>query len=96
MEIHETGSALLFRAKIVPGSSKTAIAGEFDGMLKVKVSAPPEKGKANAALLDCLGKILGVKRNNITITSGQTNPVKTISVEGINKHELLEKLNTKG
>ncbi len=92
MEIQETNSALLFTAKIVPGSSKTAITGQLNGMLKVKVAATPEKGKANTALLDFLAKKLGVKRNDITITSGQTNPVKMICIEGMDKQKLTDKL----
>ncbi|MBC8378073.1 MAG: DUF167 domain-containing protein, partial [Planctomycetes bacterium] len=42
--------------KVVPGSSRTEIAGTLDGMLKIRVAAPPEKGKANKALLAFIAK----------------------------------------
>lgn len=69
--------------KVVPGSSKTAIAGELAGMLKVKVSPAPEKGKANDCLVRFLAKLLGVKRNDITIISGRSSPVKQIQIAGV-------------
>ena len=65
----------------------------IDGMLKIKIAAPPEKGKANQSLIEFLAKQLGVKKNAVTITSGQTNPVKTIQVMGISDDTLLKKLN---
>jgi len=51
---------VLITVKVVPGSSRTAIAGVLGGMLKVKVAAPPEKGKANRMLASLLAQRLGV------------------------------------
>jgi uncharacterized protein (TIGR00251 family) len=62
-------------------------------MLKVKVAAAPEKGKANISLLKFLAKLLGVKKNSISIISGQTGPVKQLQVSGISSDILLRKLN---
>lgn len=83
IDINETKGGVVFTVKVVPGSSRTAIAGELDGMLKVKVSAPPEKGKANKSVIDFLAKKLGVRKNAVAIVRGQTNPVKTVQVDGI-------------
>ena len=63
------------------------------GMLKIKLAAAPEKGKANESLVEFLAETLGVKRNTITITSGLTSPVKTIQTTGISTEYLLDKLN---
>ncbi len=50
--IQEVDGGVVFAAKIVPGSSgQTRICGLLDGMLKVKVSTAPERGKANQCLL---------------------------------------------
>ncbi|MCK4753155.1 MAG: YggU family protein [Planctomycetes bacterium] len=92
LKIDNIDNGVIFTAKIVPASSKTVIAGLLDGMLKVKISAPPEKGKANKNLVDFLAKKLGVKKNTVTIISGQTNPVKSIQVLGISDETLLKKL----
>ena len=45
--IQEVDGGVVFAAKIVPASSKTAVCGLLDGMVKFKVSAPPQKGEAN-------------------------------------------------
>jgi uncharacterized protein len=90
--IQTVDGGVVFKAKIVPGSSKTAICGLLDDMLKVKIAAPPEKGKANVELVGFLAKQLGVKKNAISVISGKTNPVKEIEVLGINGETLVEKL----
>ena len=94
LKIEEKNGCVVFGVKVVPGSSRTAIAGLLGAMLKVKIAAAPEKGKANKCLIEFLAKQLGVKKNQISIISGQTNPVKTISVAGISVETLFEKLNT--
>lgn len=63
------------------------------GMLKVKLAAAPEKGKANESLVEFLADTLGVKKNTVTITSGLTSPVKTIQITGTSTESLLDKLN---
>ena len=83
---------MVFPVKVVPGSSRTTIAGVLDGMLKIKVAAPPEKGKANKVLCSFLAAKLGVKKNAVTITSGRTGPVKTVQITGITPQSLQEKL----
>jgi uncharacterized protein (TIGR00251 family) len=93
LKIQQAGNAVIFSVKVVPRSSKTAIAGLLGGMLKVKLAAAPEKGKANESLVEFLADILGVKRNTVSITSGLTSPVKTIQITGITTEYLLDKLN---
>jgi len=93
LAIRQIDGGVVFTAKIVPGSSRTAISGTLDGMLKVKVAAVAEKAKANQCLLDLLTKKLGVKKNAISIIRGRTNPVKQIQISGITAERLLEELN---
>ena len=93
LRIQELDGGTVFMAKIVPGSSgPTRTCGLLDGMLKVKVSAAPEKGKANQCLLKFLAKELGVRKNAVAIISGQTSPVKQVKVSGISADTLLKKL----
>ena len=92
--IQETDGDVVFVAKVVPGSSgPTRICGLLDGMLKVKVSVAPQKGKANQCLLKFLAKELDVKKNVVSIISGKTSPVKHVQVLGISADTLLKKLN---
>jgi len=92
LKIEQTDSGVIFHVKVVPGSSITKIAGILDGMLKVKIAAAPEKGKANQALIEFLSKKLGVKKNNIAIVSGQISPVKTVSIGSISIENILSAL----
>ena len=94
LSIQQVPGAILFTVKVVPGSSRTAIAGLLGSMLKVKVSTPPEKGKANESLINFLAKRLGVKTRNIEIIAGTSNPVKQIRVEGITPDRLTQILKT--
>jgi len=94
LKIDEHKDSVVFIAKIVPGSSgQTRICGLLDNMLKVKISAAPEKGKANQCLIKFLAKHLGVKKNAISIISGTTSPVKHVMVSGMSADTFLKKLN---
>ena len=65
--------------KVVPKASRNAVK-EESGRLKVYVTAAPEKGKANAAVVDVLAKHFGVKRQNIRLVKGETSPRKSFEI----------------
>lgn len=94
--ILEDADGVVFTAKIVPGSSRTVVAGFLEDMIKIRVAAAPEKGKANQCLIAYLAQELGVKKNTIEILSGHTNPVKQVRVAGISAAELLDGLGLGG
>ena len=81
-------SGVCLTVKVVPGSSRTEIAGAYGEMLKIKVAAPPEKGKANKAILEFLAKQLGIRKNALQITSGQTCCIKQIWIEGVTEKDV--------
>jgi uncharacterized protein (TIGR00251 family) len=91
--IQEIDRGVLMVVKVVPGSSRTDVCGPFGEMLKIKVSAAPERGKANQCLVRFLAQRLGLKKSAIRIIAGQTSTVKQILVSGISAEMLLEKLN---
>ena len=94
-DMQTISDGVVFTVKVVPGSSRTAIAGLLDRAVKVKVAAPAEKGKANEHLLDFLAKQLGVRRNTVTIVSGATSALKRVCVMGISAQELSGRLGLK-
>ena len=67
--------------KVIPSSSKDCIAGWLDDSLKIKVRAPPDKGKANKAVIKVLEKNLGLPRGSISISSGTTSSRKVIEID---------------
>jgi uncharacterized protein (TIGR00251 family) len=93
LSVKEADGGVVFTAKVVPGSSRTAICGLLDGMLKVKVSAAPEKGKANQCLASLLAGQFGVRKSAVSIVSGRSSAVKQVRVSGITSAMLLAKLN---
>lgn len=93
LQIQRTETDSRFRVKVVPASSRTVIVGVLDGMLKIRVTAAPEKGKANQSVIEFLAKKLGVNKQAVTITAGTSNPVKQIYVSGLAPDEILERLN---
>jgi uncharacterized protein len=71
------------RVKVIPKSSKTELVGVLpDGTWKVKVAAPPEKGKANRALCEFIAERLGVAKSKVRIMAGETSALKRIRVDG--------------
>lgn len=71
------------KLKVVPGSSRNQIVGWLGDALKIKVSAPPEKGKANEAVMDLIANELGINSDDIEIESGHSSPSKIIAIEGM-------------
>ena len=75
-----------------PGSKRDAILGVRDGALRVAVTAPPEKGKANAAIQTVLAEAIACNRSQITLLSGETARHKKFLIEGIPPDELNRRL----
>ena len=67
--------------KVQTKSSGNRIAGWVGDRLKVQVTAAPERGKANAAVIEVLAKALGVSKSAIRITAGETSPLKTVEID---------------
>lgn len=82
----------LLTVKVVPGSSRTQVAGTLDGMVKIKVAAPPEKGKANDCLIDYLADALGCRKKDIHLVRGQTQPVKQLEIAGLSIETIHQRL----
>jgi uncharacterized protein len=68
--------------KVVPKASRDRVVGWVGDRLKVQVTAAPERGKANDAVLDVLAAALGLPRSRVRIVAGETSPLKTVEVDG--------------
>jgi len=78
--------------KVVPGASRTELAGYTGGVLRVRVVAAPEKGKANRELTDFLAGALGVRKSAVTVVRGATARTKTVEIAGLTMGEVMAKL----
>ena len=89
---HDRGTVLPVRAQ--PGARKNAVLGERAGALRVSVSAAPEKGKANAAILGVLAEALGCKASQVALLSGETSREKRFIVSGVAPDELRRRVDS--
>ena len=69
--------------KVVSGRSRDEVVGWLGDSLKVKVKAPPEKGRANEAVVVLLAERLGIDPSSIAVVSGHGSPAKIVAVEGM-------------
>jgi len=87
---HADGLVLAVRAQ--PGARRAGVQGEQNGALKVAVTAPPEDGRANQALLEQLRRALGLKRSQLELIGGQTSRDKRFLIRGLSRTELETRL----
>lgn len=78
---HAEGCVLPVRAQ--PGARRQGVQGTIKGALKIAVQAPPEDGRANAALVEILREVFGVKRSQVELLSGATNRDKRFLIRGL-------------
>jgi uncharacterized protein (TIGR00251 family) len=78
--------------KVTPNAGRSEITGLKDGVLQVRVAAPPDKGKANKELINVLAERLGIRKSAVLIVKGQTSRHKTIIIEGMSGEELLKRI----
>jgi uncharacterized protein len=87
---HAEGVVLPVRAQ--PRARKPGVAGEQAGALKVGVSAPPEDGKANHALVEALAEALGIRRSQVELLAGTTSRDKKFLIRGLARTDLEQRL----
>ena len=88
----ESGGAVTFAVQVVPRASKNQIVGVVGEAIKIRLTAPPVEGKANAALIDFLAETLNVRRAQIEIVTGETSRHKRVRVRGVTAREIENKL----
>lgn len=73
--------SIAFTVRVHPGARRTQIKSVMeDGTIKIDIAAPPEDGKANAALVEFLAEEFGLAKSNIEIVSGETSRRKVVRV----------------
>ena len=92
LTIRESSRGLSFDIRVIPGASKNEVAGIQDGALKLRLTAPPVEDKANRACVKFLSGLLGLRRSALAITAGEKSRKKTVSVTGLARGELEERL----
>jgi len=80
------------RLRVSPGARRSHVAGRLGEAWKVRVTAPPERGKANEEVVALLADTLGVPRGEITIVAGRSGRDKLVEVAGVTLAEAERRL----
>jgi uncharacterized protein (TIGR00251 family) len=90
------GDAVLLPVRVTPRAGRNAIAGERDGRVLIRITAPPLDGRANDALCRLLAKTLGLGRGRVTVAGGAQSRDKLIRVDGITPADAAHRLGLTG
>tara|TARA_B100001167_G_C16752917_1_gene297187 strand:- start:87 stop:356 length:270 start_codon:yes stop_codon:yes gene_type:complete len=77
-----------FPVKVQPKASRDQVVGYRDGVLQLRVTAPPDKGRANAAVVALLADALGVAKSRVRIVRGQSSRDKVVTVESLTPEDV--------
>lgn len=77
---------------VSPGAARSELVGRHGDGWRARVGAPPERGRANRALVELLAEALGVPRDRVTVVAGQTGRRKVVEVAGLDAGEIDRRL----
>jgi uncharacterized protein len=82
----------VLRVRVVPNAKRSEIVGLHGEAIKIKIQAPAQEGKANAALLEFLAEKLSVPTRQVTLVAGEKSRDKTLAIEGIEEADARQRL----
>jgi uncharacterized protein (TIGR00251 family) len=82
--------------RVTPSASRNAVVGWQGDALRLRVTAPAQRGKANQAVLRLLAAALGIERRRLRIVRGETSRQKVVLVEGLDETEIRDRLGSRG
>jgi len=89
IEISERDGSFVFAVRVTPRASRDAIEGEYQGALKVRLTAPPVEDRANDSLRRLLAARLNVAVSAVRIVGGEKNRNKRVSVVGVTRAQVV-------
>ena len=82
------GRRTRLRLRVVPGAGSAGVVGRHGDGWKVRVTAPPERGRANAAVVELVAATLALPRASVSLVSGHGGRDKILALAGISETEL--------
>jgi len=92
LDLRETGEGCTLSLKVIPKSSRNKVVGLENGLLKMKVQAPPTDGEANEAVIRLLADVLDTPKNSLSILKGQRSRQKMVLVKGRSAAQVVKAL----
>ena len=84
----EPAATARLKVRVQPKASKNEVLGFQGDILRLRVTAAPEAGKANAAVVDLLAATLGIAKSRVRVERGQTSRNKLIGVTSLTDAEV--------
>ena len=75
--------------RVQPRASRNSVEIAEDGTIRVRVTVPPARGKANEAVVRLLSKNLGIPKSTVRITRGYTSRNKVVQFEGLGRDDII-------
>jgi uncharacterized protein (TIGR00251 family) len=88
IQVAEHGDGVTFAVRVQPRASRNAIEGEWQGALKVRLTAPPVDDKANEALRNLLAEHLNIPRSAVRILAGERGRTKRMEISGVTPEQI--------
>lgn len=88
--LKETREGCTLSLKVIPKSSQNKVVGLENGLLKMRVQAPPTDGEANEAVIRLLVDVLHVPKNSLSILKGQQSRQKMVFIRGLSVAQVLK------
>ncbi len=92
----KTEKSCTLKVRVLPKASRSQVDGYEDGTLKLRVTAPPTEGKANAGVIALLAKTLGISKSKLQIVRGQSSRNKVVSVDTLTGQEVRRRIEAGG
>ena len=83
MRVAADGADTLLDVLVVPGASRASVVGPHGDALRVRVAAPPERGRANDAVTELLAAALGIRPADVRVERGHAARRKTLRIAGL-------------
>lgn len=90
--VHASSGGVTLIVRVLPRASRNQVLGVEQGAIKIKLTAPPVEGAANAALIEFVADWLGVRKSAVTIVSGEKARHKRVQVAGLTVEAVRRKL----
>ena len=92
LALRATADGTLLPVRVVPRAGRSGVDGVVEGALRVRLTAPPVEGAANAALIACLADLLGLPKSAVTLAAGATSRHKTLLLQGLAPDAVLDRV----
>jgi hypothetical protein len=95
LDVRDAEGGATLRVRVSPRASRDALAGERQGALVVRITAPPVEGAANSAVVRLLARVLEVPASAIVVRHGASGRDKLLHVAGVDAARVRSRLETR-